>query len=653
MKLRYFIPFLVLVVAFSFIVYGCKLEEKSVAEKGEKVSICDLTKEKTDQYFQITGTILFVDTNDPEGIFSEVSDKSCSIAVWIDEKMWNSWDSETKSLYNEGNQVALNGLLLLIGNELMFELSSPPIIEREAAEEGEKVSEEVSICDLTKEKTDQYFQITGTILFVDTNDPEGIFSEVSDKSCSIAVWIDEKMWNSWDSETKSLYNEGNQVALNGLLLLIGNELMFELSSPPINREADEDLGDFDLILNPNDTSSYQISNFKHVDYNYYNDDAGYPIWSAGICFVGILTSILSYHNSNIDTNLISGLTAFGFGGPLYYSQYFYPHDTMSPAVELDHILYAAKVLGFEAALLDITSQDDALKVLKTAVNNDLPVFLGQDWNFALDEYAAQSPMYELSKELGMVNYGTHFIALIGYDEAQKIYYIEDANDIMPYSLRTLSEEALLKSWEKGREVEFVTSPIGLGEYPKDPYTLLIFFPTDKKIDLKDAHFAALTNASQMIYISNEIWADVQADVFGDLETMDIGEISDAFFQQFAEWPIDFKFGAAFLRQTGTYWGEDVEVELEKAAKLYDENYALLDSFIKNEIDNVSGESLAGLLENIMTNQETVAGLIENAINEIFNTEPENDFVEWNTQEKMKALRDRAYENGNKVKDQAL
>jgi len=54
--------------------------------------------------------------------------------------------------------------------------------------------------------------------------------------------------------------------------------------------------------------------------------------------------------------------AIAFGGPMYERGEqggFWPHDTIYPAVELDHLLHTAMLLGYDAALLDISTKEEA------------------------------------------------------------------------------------------------------------------------------------------------------------------------------------------------------------------------------------------------------------------------------------------------------
>ena len=264
-------------------------------------------------------------------------------------------------------------------------------------------------------------------------------------------------------------------------------------------------------------------------------------------------------------------------------------------------------------------------------------------------------MFEEYKGIGIRNWGTHWIVVTGYDEDEGLYYIHDFTDIMPYGLRYLTEDKFLLSWEKGREVEHAPSP--LGAYPKEPYTLLVFIPSRDEIDLKNVYYASLKDVHRMVTSPSGhyglTWSQLLDELFADIERMSWEEIDEVIVKQFSEWPPDFRFGAGSLREAGIFWGGEAKTKLDQAAKLYDDCYELIDTYIKREIGKESKESLITLFEELIGKKQEMSEILDQAIKVIEADHPDLKYQEWSSLEVMSVLRDLAYLNGQVLRAKAL
>lgn len=414
-----------------------------------------------------------------------------------------------------------------------------------------------------------------------------------------------------------------------------------------------------VLLSDTQQDKHIIEGFSHVGYNYYNDKVGYPEEGGGLCWMGCLASIITYYNNKISPELVAGLMTTLFGGPYYEDKpepYFWPHNTMFPAVQIDHELHSAMLMGFDAALLDIKTKKEALKILKYAVSQDIPVYIGQDWNYCIDEYAEQSPLFLEYKKNGLKNGAPHFIVVTGYDDG--IYYVHDAIDILPYGYKYLEEDIFLEAWKKGPALN---NPELFGDYPKGPYTLLVFSPSEEESDIKLSstpgeeeddrkfvHYTALKDAHFMFSIN-----DVSDELFAAIARMSWKEIQEVFLMRFSEWPPDFKFGAEFFREARTYWGGETYTNLNQAAKLYDECYRLIDNYIKNEMNKEIKKPLITFFEELKKKKQRIVELLNQALEIIEANNPDLRYQKWNTKKAMDRLMDLAYQNGRAFRKEVL
>ena len=414
-----------------------------------------------------------------------------------------------------------------------------------------------------------------------------------------------------------------------------------------------------VLLTDSLEGRHLIDDFPHVDYNYHNNKVGYPEEGGGLCWMGCFASIINYYNDEISSELVAGLMTTLFGGPYYTDKpepYFWPHNTMFPAQQIDHELHTAKLMGFDAALLDVKTKKEALEILKYALGQDIPVYIGQDWNYCLDEYAEQSPLYLEYKKIGLQNGAPHFIVVIGYDNG--LYYVHDATDILPYGYRYLEENVFLEAWKKGPALN---DPEAWGEYPKGPYTLLVFAPSEEESDIelsstpgeeedgrKNVHYTALKDAHEM-FLTN----DVSDELFAAIDRMTWNEIQEVILMRFSEWPPDFEFGAKFFREARDFWGGKVYAELNDAAKLYDECYKLIDNYIKNDMKKDIKKPLITFFEEIKTRKQQIAELLDYVLEVIEVNNPGLEYQKWNTKKAMDKLMDLAYQNGRAFRKEAL
>jgi hypothetical protein len=75
-------------------------------------------------------------------------------------------------------------------------------------------------------------QAEGEITFIDDSRAAGLYAELESGDCIIRLWVDRTRWNTWSADEQALFSVGKPMAVDGILTLVLNEPVVDLSMPP-------------------------------------------------------------------------------------------------------------------------------------------------------------------------------------------------------------------------------------------------------------------------------------------------------------------------------------------------------------------------------------------------------------------------------------
>jgi len=103
--------------------------------------------------------------------------------------------------------------------------------------------EEIRICDLDSALEGQEIRVVGTIVFIDTENPDGTYIDLDANGCQAGVWIDNSVVESLSDLEQELLAFGSRIYADGRLRMYGEEFVLEYI-------ALHDPSDFAVQLNP-------------------------------------------------------------------------------------------------------------------------------------------------------------------------------------------------------------------------------------------------------------------------------------------------------------------------------------------------------------------------------------------------------------------
>lgn len=104
-------------------------EQAGDEDSGETITPCQVETTQVGELLSVRGQIDFIDTNDPGGLFIEISDGAdCRLGTWTMIQEWSSWGNDLQSQVIQGAQVEFHGRLTSFDGELILEVDAPAVI---------------------------------------------------------------------------------------------------------------------------------------------------------------------------------------------------------------------------------------------------------------------------------------------------------------------------------------------------------------------------------------------------------------------------------------------------------------------------------------------------------------------------------------------
>lgn len=192
-----------------------EVTEKPIITSGEESSPgsesaeprCTYTVEEMETV-SAEGTVVFFDDSKAAGIFVElVTVDGCLTTIWVERDYWNQWLAEEQVRLTPGYPVRVIGLLTTVQGIATIDLADPP----------ELLAQVTIPCEAFDEEIDKMLLVEGTVGFIDTSDPEGMYIEIGTQDCYIGVWIATEEIETWTAVQLDLLNLGTEVVATGYL----------------------------------------------------------------------------------------------------------------------------------------------------------------------------------------------------------------------------------------------------------------------------------------------------------------------------------------------------------------------------------------------------------------------------------------------------
>ena len=208
-------------------------------------SPCSLSTEMVGQSVKAVGEIAFVDDTDPEGIYADLEEESCRVGIWVSMEQLQGWTDNIEDNFIIGAKIAVAGLLTEVpmparpeDKQLVIELSSlPRLLGTPAYIDSE--SSEIALPPLDKpayrfseDDLWQDIRVSGTVTFVDDSKAAGLYAEMKKEDHVLRLWIERTRWNTWNEDEQADFSAGKSVVIDGILTLVLNEPVVDLSVPP-------------------------------------------------------------------------------------------------------------------------------------------------------------------------------------------------------------------------------------------------------------------------------------------------------------------------------------------------------------------------------------------------------------------------------------
>ncbi|MFC1913575.1 hypothetical protein ACFLX7_05245 [Chloroflexota bacterium] len=208
-------------------------------------SPCSLSTEMVGQSVKAVGEIAFVDNTDPDGVYADLEEDSCRVGIWVSMEQLQEWTESMEGNFVIGAKIAVAGLLTEVpmparpeDKQLVIELSSLPRLLGTPAYIGPE-SSEIALPPLDKpayrfneDDLWQDIRVAGIITFVDDSKAAGLYAEMDREDHVLRLWVERTRWNTWDEDGQADFSAGKSVVVDGILTLVLNEPVVDLSVPP-------------------------------------------------------------------------------------------------------------------------------------------------------------------------------------------------------------------------------------------------------------------------------------------------------------------------------------------------------------------------------------------------------------------------------------
>ncbi len=377
--------------------------------------------------------------------------------------------------------------LLLILFICLSILSFTACARSEASVEQTASQPTESLCGITMEKVGQDVKVIGEITFIDLENPEGVYAELKEDNCRLAIWINQEEWESWTDETKTILKIGVKVIAEGKLQSFEGNLIIDLFSPlsladsTISETAQENnvtpsvstLVELNLVPEP--------LTEKMLDVELIYSGADQP----GLCYLGSYAMLARFNDSSIEFTDVNANSGFGTNA-LYIPEV----NILSDGLFLQSIGYAAMNQGFDyyiAALkgaritddfmasdfakeakevISLETEDEVFNLLKRLISSGIPVEVHLDCNFVKEALITYTSYWQTIfdyHETYLNKHADHYFVVTGYD--QNFVYLNDPTEKKAGMGKDIPADIsnFLEAWANGNHQSFELGA-GIGPY---------------------------------------------------------------------------------------------------------------------------------------------------------------------------------------------
>jgi len=221
-------------------------EKETTVNAFDAYSPCLLTNAMVGTIVRAAGEVAFVDDTDHEGIYFDLEANDCRVGIWVERDRLYDWNTTEENYFIIGATMVVEGQLTLVpmparpdDKQLVIELDSPPRLLGTVPTIDE-VNGDYAMPPLDKpsyifNEQDLWrdIRVRGVITFVDDSKAAGLYGELENENRIIRLWIERTRWNGWSMEEQENFEVGKSVIIDGILTLVLNEPVVDLSVPPI------------------------------------------------------------------------------------------------------------------------------------------------------------------------------------------------------------------------------------------------------------------------------------------------------------------------------------------------------------------------------------------------------------------------------------
>lgn len=220
-------------------------EEETTYRSTNDYSPCLLNNAMIGTIVHAAGEIAFADDTEPEGIYADIEANDCRVGIWVERDSLYDWNIMEENYLIIGATIFVEGELTLVpmparpsDKQLIIELNSPPRLLGMTPTidkgDGDYIMPSLDKPAFLFNEHDLWrdTKVSGVITFVDDSKAAGLYGELENENQMIRLWIERKRWNSWSMKEQEYFEVGKSVTIDGILTLVLNEPVVDLSIPP-------------------------------------------------------------------------------------------------------------------------------------------------------------------------------------------------------------------------------------------------------------------------------------------------------------------------------------------------------------------------------------------------------------------------------------